>query len=71
MSESEDRGGDDYSIQFINIGRVGDKRFKELQRKIGIGRVGDNNILTFYATGSTENATLKNSVLGNFFYSDL
>ena len=43
----EDRGGGDNSIQFINIGRVGDRSFKELRRKIGGGRVGDNNILTF------------------------
>ena len=28
-SESKDRGGGDNSIQFINIGRVGDKSFKE------------------------------------------
>ena len=31
----EDRGGGDNSIQFINIGRVGDKSFKELRLKIG------------------------------------
>ena len=33
-----------YSIQFINIGRVGDKSFKELRQKMGGGgggRVGD------------------------------
>ena len=29
LSGSEDRGGGDNSIQFINIGRVGDKCFKE------------------------------------------
>ena len=29
MSGSADRGGGDNSIQFINIGRVGDKSFKE------------------------------------------
>ena len=29
LSGSEDRGGDDNSIQFINFGRVGDKSFKE------------------------------------------
>ena len=32
---SENRGGDDNSIQFINTGRVGDKSFKELLQKIG------------------------------------
>ena len=53
VSGSEDRGGGGNSIQFINIGRVGDKSFKEWRRKIGRreggggGRVGDNNILTF------------------------
>ena len=29
LSGSEDRGGGDNSIQFINFGRVGDKSFKE------------------------------------------
>ena len=49
VSGSEDRGGGDNSIQSINIGRVGDKSFKEWRGKIGGGggRVGDNNILTF------------------------
>ena len=35
VSGSEDRGGGDNSIQFINFERVGDKNFKELRRKIG------------------------------------
>ena len=35
LSGSEDRGGGDNSIQFINFGRVGDKSFKELRQKIG------------------------------------
>ena len=58
LSGSEDRGGGDNSIQFINSGRVGDKSFEEWRQKIGRiikigGRVGDNNILTFssYCTG--------------------
>ena len=29
LSGSEDRGGGDNSVQFINFGRVGDKGFKE------------------------------------------
>ena len=29
LSGPEDRGGGDNSIEFINIGRVGDKRVKE------------------------------------------
>ena len=40
VSGSEDRGGGDNSIQFINIGRVGDKCFKEWRRKIGRGEGG-------------------------------
>ena len=61
VSGSEARGGGDNSIQFINIGRVGDKSFKEWQRKTGGGggRVCDNNILTFYATGSTRQCHFK------------
>ena len=35
LSGSEDRSGGDNSIQFINIGRVGDKSFKEWRQKIG------------------------------------
>ena len=44
LSGSEDRGGGDNSIQFINFERVGDKSFEEWRQKIGVG---DNNILTF------------------------
>ena len=39
LSGSEDKGGGDNSIQFINFGRVGDKSFKEWRQKIG-GRKG-------------------------------
>ena len=35
LSGSEDRGGGDNSIQFINFGRVGDKSVKEWRQKIG------------------------------------
>ena len=48
LSGSEDRGRGDNSIQFNNVERVGDKSFKECRREIGGGRVGDNNILTFF-----------------------
>ena len=48
VSGSEDRSGGDNSIQFLNIGRVGDKR----------GGGMEWYILTFYATGSTKTATL-------------
>ena len=33
VSGSQDRGGGDNSIQFINIGRVDDKSFKEGDEK--------------------------------------
>ena len=36
LSGSEDRGGGDNSIQFINFGRVGGKSFKEWRQKIGV-----------------------------------
>ena len=35
LSGSEDRGGGNNSIQFINFGRVGDKSFEEWRQKIG------------------------------------
>ena len=35
VSGSEDKGGGDNSIQFIDIVRVGDKSFKERRQKIG------------------------------------
>ena len=40
VSGSGDRGGGDNSIQFINIGRVDDKSFKEYRQKIGRWRGG-------------------------------
>ena len=33
LSGSEDRGGGDNSIQFINFGRVGDKSFEKWRQK--------------------------------------
>ena len=63
----EDRGGGDNSIQFINIGRVGDKRFKEWRQKIGGGKVGDNNILTFLCYWLDKKMTLKKLHFGQFF----
>ena len=35
LSGSEDRGGGDNRIKFINFGRVGDKRFEEWRQKVG------------------------------------
>ena len=40
VSGSEDRGGGDNGNQFINIGGVGEKSFKEWRRKIGEWKVG-------------------------------
>ena len=34
LSGSEDTGGGDNSIQFINFGRVGDNSFKEWRQKM-------------------------------------
>ena len=67
VSGSEDRGGGDNSIQFINIGRVGDKSFKEWGRKIGDGRVGDNNILTFLCHWLDKKCHFKKLHFGQFF----
>ena len=44
-SGSEDRGGGDSSIQFINFGRVGDKNFKEWRQKLGGWKGGNNDKL--------------------------
>ena len=40
LSGSEDRGGGDNSIQIINFGRVGDKRFEEWRQKVEGWKVG-------------------------------
>ena len=53
LSGSEDRGGGDTSIQFINFGRVGDKSFKDLGEKMGGGRVGDFFILLYLIKNAT------------------
>ena len=60
------RGRDDNNVQFINIGRVGDKSFKELRWRIGGRRVGDNNFDFFMQLSQQKNATLKYCILGNF-----
>ena len=70
VSGSEVRGGGDNSIQFINIGREGDKSFKEWRRKIEEGgrggRVGDS-ILNFFSNGSTKKCHFKKLHFGQFF----
>ena len=59
--------GADNSIHFINIGRVGDKSFKEWRRKIERGRVGDNNILTFLCYWLDKKCHFKKLHFGQFF----
>ena len=48
LSGSEDRGGDDNSIQFINFRRVGGKSFKECQQKIGGWEGGSQQYFDFF-----------------------
>ena len=48
MSGSEDRGGGDNSIKLINIGRVGDKSFKEYRQKIGGWKGGWQQYFDFF-----------------------
>ena len=59
MSGSKDRGGDDNSIQIMNVGRVGDKSFIEFRKKWGGGKGGWQQYFDFsYITGLMKNATL-------------
>ena len=48
LSGSEDKGGGDNSIQFINFGRVGDKSLKEWRQKIGGWKGGWQQYLDFF-----------------------
>ena len=64
VSGSEDRGGGDNNVQFINIGRVGDKSFQELRQRIRGRRVGDNNTLTFLC--NCLDKKMPHCILGNF-----
>ena len=67
VSGSEDRGGDDNSIQIIGIGRVGDKSFIEFLKNGGEGEWQQYFDLSCI-TGSMKNASSKNCILGYFFY---
>ena len=68
MSGSEDKGEGENSIQFINIGRVGDKSFKECRRKIGGWKGGLQQYFDFFTLlARQKNGTLKSCILGNFF----
>ena len=71
VSGSEDKGGGDNNVQFINIGRVGDKSFKELRQRIGGRRVGDNNTLTFLCNCLDKKCHFKILHFGQLFYSYL
>ena len=57
LSGSEDKGGGDNSIQFINFGGWVTKGLKNGDKNRGGGRVGDNNILTVCRTVVNKNAT--------------
>ena len=67
VSGSADRGGGDNSIQFINIGKVGDKRVKEWRRKIWGGGVGDKNTLTFICYCFDKECDFEKLHFGQFF----
>ena len=67
MSAWKDRGAGDNSIKFINVGRVGDKSFKERRRKIGGGRVGENNVLTFLCYWLDKKCHFQKLHFGQFF----
>ena len=72
VSRSEDSGGVNNSILFINFGRVGEKSFKESRQKNrggGGGRVGDNNILTFLSHCTRQKMPLSCLFLHAFAYS--
>ena len=67
MSGSEDRGGGDNSIQFINIGRVDDKNFKELRRKIGGWKGGWQQYVDFLCYWIDKEYDFKKLNFGQFF----
>ena len=48
LSGSEDKGGGDNSIQFINFGRVGDKSFEEWLQKLGEWKGGWQQYFDFF-----------------------
>ena len=48
LSGSEDRGGGDNSIQFINFWRSGDKSFKECRQNIGGGGGVEGGVTTIF-----------------------
>ena len=68
LSGSEDRGGDNNSIQFINMGGWV-TQFLRMTTKIGGGRVDDNNILTFLCYWlDKKKCHFKKCIFGKFFY---
>ena len=85
LSGSEDRGGGDNSIQFINFERVGDKSFKEWRQKNrGVEGLVTTIFRLFRPTVLHKNATflfifihiclfikLKKLHVGQFFFSYL
>ena len=71
VSGSEDRSRDDNNVQFINIGRVGDKSFKELRWGIGGRKVGDNNFDFFMQLSQQKKCHFKILHFGQLFCSYL
>ena len=86
VSGSEDRGGGDNSIQFINFGRMGDKSFKEWRQKIGGMEGWVTTIFSLFCPTVFDKKmslsclflhsfayalTKRNCILGNFAYSYL
>ena len=67
LSGSEDRGGGDNSIQFINIGRVGDKSFKEWRREVGGWKGGWQQYFDFFMPLARQKMPLKKLHFGQFF----
>ena len=67
LSGSEDKGGGDNSTQFINIGRVGDKSFKEWRRKIGGWKGGWQQYFDFFMPLARQKSHFKKLHFGQFF----
>ena len=67
VSGSEDKGGGDNSIQFINIVRVGDKSFKERRQKLGGWKGGWQQYFDLSVLLNREKVPLQKLHFGQFF----
>ena len=69
VSGSEGRGGDDNSIQIINIGRVSDKSFIEFLKNGGGGEGEWQQYFDFsYITGSMKSSSSKTAFWAFFLF---